>query len=1183
MRCPECSTQNEAGRKFCAECGTRLSSACPTCSAPNDPAAKFCGECGTALVEPAVPERELPATAAAAERRIVSVLFADLVGFTSLTEGRDAEEVRDLQDRYFTTARTIAQRYGGTVEKFIGDAVMAMWGAPTAYEDDPERAVRAALDLVGAVGALGYEGASAMLSARAAVMTGEAAVTIGAVGQGMVSGDLVSAASRLQGIAPPGGVLIDDATRRATESAIATEPLGEQHVKGKTEAIVAWRALGVVAMRRGGGRVDRLEPPFVGRDLELRLLKDILHAVDEEQRARLVSVTGIAGIGKSRLAWELEKYVDGIVDDVYWHHGRSPAYGEGIAFWALAEMVRSRTGIAESDDAETSRAKLAAALESYVPDEAERRVVGPWLEALIGLREAGEIDREAAFAAARRLIERIAERGLAVFVFEDLQWADNGLIDFIESILEWSRNHRILIVTLARPELLDRRSTWGAGQRNFTALHLEPLSNEAMTQLLDGVAPGLPRPFVGQIIERAAGVPLFAVETIRMLVDDGRLVREDGRFRLEGAIGKLAVPESLRGLVGARIDGLPAAERALLQDASVLGQSFTIDALAALTGQRVDELVDRLRGLVRREILALDEDPRSPERGQYVFVQGVIREVAYETLARRERRERHLAAARYFETIGSDELAGILASHYFDAYLATPPGAEAEALAAQARVALRGAAERAAALGSNDLALDYVEKALTVTPDPEERARAWEVAATVADHAGRYDVAERYGRQAIDWYLASADPIGVARAAIVLTQPYFETGRTAEATVVLDSTLTSCAGLEDSPEVVRVVAELARARMQENDPLALDIAERALVAAERLEAIPIVAEAVVTKAAVLDSMGRRIEALALVRGAIELAVSHHLTQTEFRARGNYASSLSSDDPRAALAANIEVRELARKLGARDHFLWNTMQCYGIGSALGEWDWVLELAAEIEAGDPGPVGLEGIHGMRAIVAAYRGDAEEATRERTEADRVAPEQSRPEFVASRLSDRAEIAALAGHLSEAYDGAMAAARMTHWLWSAAPAARWALWMGDLDRTRSAMEIVRASVDRGRFAGAVRDELEAGLAAIEGRRDDAIAYYRSAGTTFRELDAPLDLGRCQLEYAILIGPDEAGARAAAHEASEVLERLGSRPLLARLEAGLTRWPETADGFPRRADRPEVAIRSAGDGPTDS
>ena len=616
MRCPECSTENEAGRKFCAECGTRLSSACPDLQRDE----RSRGEVLRRMWDSprragSSPSESLPATAAAAERRIVSILFADLVGFTSLTEGRDAEEIRDLQDRYFTTARTIAQRYGGTVEKFIGDAVMAMWGAPTAYEDDPERAVRAALDLVGAVGALGYEGASAMLSARAAVMTGEAAVTIGAVGQGMVSGDLVSAASRLQGIAPPGGVLIDDATRRATESAIATEPLGEQHVKGKTEAIVAWRALGVVAMRRGGGRVDRLEPPFVGRDLELRLLKDILHAVDEEQRARLVSVTGIAGIGKSRLAWELEKYVDGIVDDVYWHHGRSPAYGEGIAFWALAEMVRSRTGIAESDDAETSRAKLAAALESYVPDEAERRVVGPWLEALIGLREAGEIDREAAFAAARRLIERIAERGLAVFVFEDLQWADNGLIDFIESILEWSRNHRILIVTLARPELLERRPTWGAGQRNFTALHLEPLSDEAMTQLLDGVAPGLPRPFVGQIIERAAGVPLFAVETIRMLVDDGRLVREDGRFRLEGAIGKLAVPESLRGLVGARIDGLPAAERALLQDASVLGQSFTIDALAALTGQRVDELVDRLRGLVRREILALDEDPRSPERG----------------------------------------------------------------------------------------------------------------------------------------------------------------------------------------------------------------------------------------------------------------------------------------------------------------------------------------------------------------------------------------------------------------------------------------------------------------------------------------------------------------------------------------------------------------------------------------
>ena len=475
MRCPECSTENAAGRKFCAECGTRLSSACPSCGASNDPGAKFCGECGTALgggraATPGATAGDEQVVPVAAERRIVSILFVDLVGFTSLTEGRDPEEIRDLQERYFATTRTIVERYGGSLEKYIGDAVMAIWGAPTAYEDDPERAVRAALDLVGAVTTLGFDDGK-MLVARAAVMTGEAAVTVGAVGHGMVSGELVSAASRLQGVAPEGGVLIDDATRRATESAIASTPVGEQLLRGRSEPVFAWRATGVVAMRGGGGKVDWLEPPFVGRDSELRLIKDLLHAVDDESRARLVSVTGIAGIGKSRLAWELHKYIDGIVGDVYWHQGRSPAYGEGVAFWALAEMVRSRAGIAEGEDAEATQAKLMTALAEYVPDEAERRTMVPWLLALFGLQEAREGATEEAFAAARRLIERIAERGLAVFVFEDLQWADDGLIDFIESVLEWSRNHRILIVTLARPGAPRAPSDLG---RRSAQLHCAP-------------------------------------------------------------------------------------------------------------------------------------------------------------------------------------------------------------------------------------------------------------------------------------------------------------------------------------------------------------------------------------------------------------------------------------------------------------------------------------------------------------------------------------------------------------------------------------------------------------------------------------------------------------------------------------------------------------------------------------
>ncbi len=293
-------------------------------------------------------------SAPVAERRVVTILFADLVGFTTLSEGRDSEAVRELLTRYFDVARDVIERYGGTVEKFIGDAVMAVWGAPVAHEDDAERGVRAGLELVDAIRTI-----DPGLQARAGVLTGEAAVTLGATNQGMVAGDLVNTASRLQSAAAPGTVLVGEATQRAASGAISFELAGEHNLKGKDAPVAAWVALRVVAQRRGLGRGDRLEAPFVGRDAELRLLKDLFHATSRERRVRLVSITGVAGIGKSRLAWEFLKYVDGVVEPVLWHNGRSPSYGEGVTFWALGEMVRARAGLAETDDDETTRLRVA--------------------------------------------------------------------------------------------------------------------------------------------------------------------------------------------------------------------------------------------------------------------------------------------------------------------------------------------------------------------------------------------------------------------------------------------------------------------------------------------------------------------------------------------------------------------------------------------------------------------------------------------------------------------------------------------------------------------------------------------------------------------------------------------------------------------------------------------------------
>src|SRR3954468_12514933 len=570
--CPNCAADNPAGSRFCGNCGASLSQVCASCGAANDPGMRFCTQCGTALEA----EAEVAAPAApAAERRLVSVLFTDLVGFTAVSEARDPEETRELLSRYFDTCRRLIALYGGTVEKFIGDAVMAVWGAPVATEDDAERAVRAALDLVAAVSALGDEVGAEGLRARAGVLTGEAAVTLGATGEGMVAGDLVNTASRVQSVAEPGTVLVGEATRRASEQTVVFEAAGSFELKGKQGETPLWTALRVVSGVRGQLKSQGLEAPFVGRDRELRQIKDLFHVSAEERRAQLVSVTGIAGIGKSRLGWEFYKYFDGLAQLVYWHRGRCLAYGEGVAYWALADMVRMRCGIAENDEPQAALAKLHAALEEHILDAEERRFVEPRLAQLLGLGEHETRDRPDLFAAWRLFFERLAETYPTVLAFEDMQWADESLLDFVEYLLEWSRNHPLYVVTLARPELAEKRPTWGAGHRNFASLYLEPLSEQAMQELLIGLVPGLPAGLRTRVLARAEGVPLYAVETVRMLLDRGLLVEDGPVYRLTGEVESLEVPETLHALIAARLDGLSQDERRLGQDAAGRGKAVT--------------------------------------------------------------------------------------------------------------------------------------------------------------------------------------------------------------------------------------------------------------------------------------------------------------------------------------------------------------------------------------------------------------------------------------------------------------------------------------------------------------------------------------------------------------------------------------------------------------------------------
>ena len=947
MICSSCGAENPDAARFCNRCGTRLPSGCPSCGALQEPDAAFCGQCGTPLgpdssSAPAAVRSPvaIPIVAPAAELRLVSVLFADLVGFTTIAEHQDAEETRELLSRYFDLARTVIGMHGGTVEKFIGDAVMAVWGTPTAHEDDAERAVRAGLELVEAVHSLGPS-----IMARAGVMTGEAAVTIGALGQGMVAGDLVNTASRLQSVAAPGSVLVGEATMRASSAAITFEGAGEHALKGKSAPVPAWQALRVVAMRRGRSGAGTLEPPFVGRDEELRQLKELFHATSREGRARLVSVLGPGGIGKSRLAWEFLKYIDGLVEEVWWHAGRSPAYGDGITFWALGEMVRSRCGLLETDDERTTRAKVTETLAAHVTEETERRWIEPAILTLLGLERG--VGPEQLFSAWRMFFERLAASGPVVMVFEDFHHADSGLIEFVDHMMEWSRNFPVMILTLARPELVDRRPDWGAGKRSFTSLHLEPLSDADMRTMLAGLAPGLPESAVRTIVARADGVPMYAVETVRMLVVDGKLVQEGGVYLPTGDLATLAVPETLTALIASRLDALEPADRTLVQDAAVLGQNFTLPGLSSVSGIPPDKLEARLKPLVRRELFRLESDPRSPERGQYAFVQGLIREVAYNTLAKKDRKLRHLAAARHFESLGT-ELAGALAGHYLAAYRSVAEGPEADALAAQARVALRAAGDRAAALGSHQQAVTFYQEALTVTPDSAEQAVLHERAANSAAALGCIDDAEAHFKAALETRAALGDRSAEATTTFAYARVLLDLFRYAQAQEFLTSATARFADLVDEPAIVRLTGQLARAYfLIDEHALSIATADRVLEAAERLELVDVVADSLVTRGSALVHVGRPYEGIGTIETGQRIATGHGLQGTVIRALNNLAALQVEIDPRASLAAAREGLALSRKLGRRDaHLLDNA---FGGALRVGEWEWILGEIGEQRSG------------------------------------------------------------------------------------------------------------------------------------------------------------------------------------------------------------------------------------------
>src|SRR5437763_6849558 len=478
---------------------------CPACGQENPERSRFCGMCGAALAPVAARPRE--------ERKVVTILFTDLVGPTARAEGLDPEDVRATLSAYYAQLRAELERHGGTVEKFIGDAVMAIFGAPVSHEDDPERAVRAALAIRDSIGE--------ELQIRTAVNTGVALVALGAravEGEGMVSGDVVNTAARLQSAAPVNGILVGEGTYRATRHAIEYQDAPSVEAKGKSEPVKVWEA--VAARSRFGSDVEqKLRTPLVGRERERGLLADSFQRARTEQSAQLVTLVGVPGIGKSRLVAALFQIPAADEEIISWRQGRSLPYGERVSFWALGEIVKAHAGILESDDTATAEEKLAAMVEALSEDEREREWLARHTRPLVGLEGAERTEREEAFAAWRRLLEAAAEQRPLVLVFEDLHWADDGLLDFVDHLADWATTVPLLIVGTARPELLDRRPGWGGGKRNALTLSIGALTDDETAQLLQRLLDRAVLDADAQqaVLQCAEGNPLYAEEYAQML------------------------------------------------------------------------------------------------------------------------------------------------------------------------------------------------------------------------------------------------------------------------------------------------------------------------------------------------------------------------------------------------------------------------------------------------------------------------------------------------------------------------------------------------------------------------------------------------------------------------------------------------------------------------------------------
>lgn len=955
MRCPRCATDNPDGFRFCGACGGRL---------PMDEAA----ETGV-------------------ERKMVSAVFCDLVGFTARAERLDPEDVHRLLHAYYATVRCEFERFGGTVAKYIGDAVFVLFGAPRAHEDDPERAVRAALAGLEALNTLNAADDTLDLHVHIGVTTGETLVTFGPESdehESLAWGDVLNTAARLESAAPPDEIRVDAPTYRATRHVVEYQEAEPVVAKGKAEPVPVWRPLHAVT-RRAAGRAAVQGPsrPFVNRRVELGALQDALDAVCDRRMPHLVSVVGDPGIGKSRLVAELLRRVKVAPQPIASHHGRSPPYLEGGAFWALGEIIKDRVGMLATDGAALAMHKLRRTVRDIVPAAADAARIESQLRSLVGLGDGAQVHgdhRGAAFAAWRNFLEAMAQQRPLVLVFDDIQWADAGLLDFIEHLADWSRDVPLFIVCTTRRDLLRRCLEWGT-KANATTLELPPLTDDETRELVGSLAAiAIPDKTTEAVVAHAEGNPLYAVEFVRML-DDRLHVAGDGSGDPSTA-KVLPVPESLRGIIASRLDSLAVDDKRLLQAASVMGRAVWPGALAAIVRRPPGWVADRLRSLEERQFLTRRRGSTVEHELEYGFQHALIGDVAYGEISRRRRAEIHRRTAEWLESLSPDRAVDrteMLALHYRRAYeLEGATGGLTTELVDRTRRALRDAGDRVLTLHAFAAAARYYRAALELWPD-DDPERPWLLlrlgTSTCHGEMGGVETLT----EARDALLAAGHRGSAAEAEARLAYLAHHLGLPHEVDEHLNHAVLLVDGLEPTRAKGEVLVDLANylsmacdhERTVSTATEALEIAQQLGLPDLRASALSVIGSSRVLSG---DLEGRKD-----LQRSISLTeeTGSHLSVLSLGMLADLEGQLGNLGECFALQAR--ARKRADELGHAGYVRWLAAEGVGERYWTGAWDEALGVADSLIAeSDPGtPSFVEGYcHAVRGRIRLARGDADGA---------------------------------------------------------------------------------------------------------------------------------------------------------------------------------------------------------------